>query len=178
MGGAHVVNFLRSSVVLLALTISAYGMQQGDSTPSKADIRRHLAEIDLYHATGIDDYLSRIAAIEKLVPSMDQADQIADRNLTDAEQKYAHDRRTLRTIRAYKKLNSYDKEGLNLLKDEIKKAERLRDLPHEKQQAYFDAEIAPLRSKQLAVGQKEVKFARVMKQEGLALPQDVSQSIE
>jgi len=152
--------------------------ESSEGVPSKAELRRQLQEVDLYNANSIPEYLRRISEVEQLMPKIDQAYLVVDRYFASAEKKYANNPKTLRALRAYEKLNGYDKEGLLILKDEIRKAKWLAELPPDKQQAYFDSEVAPLRAKQVEIGRKEVDFARQMKAMGLLLPTDVAKSLK
>ncbi|MGE5110552.1 MAG: hypothetical protein ACM3JB_06835 [Acidobacteriaceae bacterium] len=143
-----------------------------------ADLRRQLAQIDYTNATSMDDYLRRISALAEILPKLDKAYEVSDRRLAEGKKKYRNRPDLMRLIRAIEQLNQYDKDGLAMLKQEVDRAKWLKELPQDKQQQYFDEQIEPLRKKMIEVGRKEVEFARKMKDQGLALPSDVAESIK
>lgn len=166
------------SVLLCGSICTLWAQSAPAPTPSNAELRRQLIEVDVAGATSIDDYLRRIALVAEIVPKMEKAYQIGDLRRAELKKKYRNRPDLLRLIGAIEKVNEFDKEGLSLLKEEVSRAKWLGELPAGKQQRYFDEQIAPLRKKMLEVAQKEVEFAREMKRQGLALPPDVSEAIK
>jgi hypothetical protein len=70
----------------------------------------------------------------------------------------------------YVSLNSQDKAGLRVLREEMDLAAEMSKLPSAKRSAFFDQKIRPLEQKEDQLSEREVEMARDAKKRGLALP--------
>lgn len=149
----------------------------GQQPQQGPDMRARLASIDYRHARNIDDYISRCKQVEALLPLVDSFYKQADETIQRLRIKHSGDSEFQRLADYYSNLNGLDKDGLKLMHEEMALAEQMSQLPSDKQRGFFDGKIVPLEKMEDRLREREVEMARVAKRNGVALPPDVSQSL-
>jgi hypothetical protein len=148
-----------------------FGQQQG------VDLRRQLAGIDYRRATNIDDYLSRCKKVNAVLPQLEDFHNHASETIRRLKRENASDAHFLQVADFYASINEQDRAGLELLRREMKLASQMSALASTKRQKFFDSQILPLQHQEDQVVAQEVQMAIKAKKDGLALPQDVVDSV-
>jgi hypothetical protein len=142
-----------------------------------ADARRQLSSIDYRHFQSLDDYLSRCERVRVLIPSLESFYKWSDAELERLRIKHSDNPHLLELADFYVSLNSQDKAGLRVLREEMDLAAEMSKLPSAKRSAFFDQKIRPLEQKEDQLSEREVEMARDAKKRGLALPPWLSESL-
>lgn len=163
---------------IIAVCLLSTSILLGQQPQQGPDMRAKLASIDYRHARNLDDYISRCKQVEALLPLVDSFYKQSDATIQRLRSKHSDDPDFLRLADVYSTLNGLDKAALGLLRQELDLAKKMSQLPPDKRQAFFDAKIRPIEKMEDKIGEREVQIARDAKSNGVALPPDVSQTLD
>jgi hypothetical protein len=76
------------------------------------------------------------------------------------------------------RMNTKDKEGLELLKQEVTVGKKLSFVPLAEQAAYFRAHIEPLQAAEIRIAREEMAIAKEAQSKGVALPDFVTGTLK
>jgi hypothetical protein len=166
--------FVTATLILISLPVFC---QKGSQSKGNEDVRHQLAAIALWDAKDLPDYLSRVRKIEPLLPKMDAFHKYAAADLADRKKKYPKNTQLMKLANFIEDLNERDRFGLELLREEVRRASQMAALPAERQQQFFDAKILPLQLLERDVVEEEIQMALKAQREGVPLPSYATNSL-
>lgn len=167
-----------ATLLLLAAVPIFCAPQQGASVGQQAaDVRRELYAVDYRHYRDLDDYLSRCEQVRVLIPTMESFYKWSDAELERLRIKHSDNPQLLELADFYLTLNTEDKAGLRVLKEEMDLARAMTKMPLVKRHAFFEQQIRPLQQKEDQLSAHEVEMAREAVKRGLALPPWLRESL-
>lgn len=164
--------------LLLVACLPCFAIQDGATMSRQAaDARHQLSSIDYRHFRNLDDYLSRCDHVRALIPTLESFYKWSDAELQRLRIKHSDNPHLLDLADFYVSLNSEDKAGLYILRQEMDLAAEMSNIPSPKRQSFFDEKILPLQQKEDQLSDREIKMARDGEKRGLTLPPWVSERL-
>ena len=163
------LRLLLMSIALLVVCSGASNAQIQDA----ANIRQQLADIAIWEAPDLADYVSRAHEVDKLLPTLESFSRNAIADIKRRKHKYKSRPDLMKLANFVQALNERDLFGVQLLKQEIRYAMQMEALAPENWQTLFHSHIVSLLQVEKNIAEEEVKMATDAMDSGMPLPQDI-----
>jgi hypothetical protein len=163
---------LRLLLLSIALMVVCSGASNAQ-TQDAANIRQQLADIAIWEAPDLAEYVSRAHKVNKLLPMLEAFLRNAATDIKHRKYKYKQRPDLMKLANFVQALNERDLFGVQLLKQEIRYAIQMEALAPESWQPFFDSQIAPLRQVEKNIAEEEVQMATDAINNGMPLPEDI-----